>query len=85
MSWTLRLKNSPALRLDLRAIVPAAFAARSSAEAAQLPVAHGNDTLALAEVFAIERIDDGEDTLVFDVFSPLRQDWIDKTDTYFRK
>jgi len=26
-----------------------------------------------------------EDTLVFDVFSPLRQDWIDKTDTYFRK
>ena len=26
-----------------------------------------------------------EDTLVFDVFSPLRQDWIDKTDTYFRR
>jgi len=24
-----------------------------------------------------------EDTLVIDVFSPLRQDWIDKTDTYF--
>src|SRR5439155_10228516 len=66
VSWTLRLKIAPALRLDLRAIVPTALAAHSSAEAAQLPVAHGNDTLALAEIFAIERIDDGEDTLVFD-------------------
>jgi quercetin dioxygenase-like cupin family protein len=26
-----------------------------------------------------------EDTLVIDVFSPLRQDWIDKTDDYFRR
>ena len=26
-----------------------------------------------------------EDTVVFDVFSPLRQDWIDKTDAYFRR
>jgi len=26
-----------------------------------------------------------EDTLVIDVFSPVRQDWIDKTDTYFRR
>ncbi|HJZ75217.1 MAG TPA: cupin domain-containing protein [Vicinamibacterales bacterium] len=26
-----------------------------------------------------------EDTLVFDVFSPIRQDWIDGTDTYFRR
>jgi len=25
-----------------------------------------------------------EDTLVIDVFSPVRQDWIDKTDDYFR-
>jgi len=25
-----------------------------------------------------------EDALVIDVFSPLRQDWIDKTDNYFR-
>jgi quercetin dioxygenase-like cupin family protein len=24
-----------------------------------------------------------EDTLVMDVFSPIRQDWIDKTDNYF--
>ena len=26
-----------------------------------------------------------EDTLVVDVFSPVRQDWIDKTDTYFQR
>jgi quercetin dioxygenase-like cupin family protein len=26
-----------------------------------------------------------EDTLVVDVFSPVRQDWIDKTDDYFRR
>jgi len=26
-----------------------------------------------------------EDTLVVDVFSPIRQDWIDKTHTYFRR
>ena len=25
-----------------------------------------------------------EDTVVVDVFSPVRQDWIDKTDDYFR-
>lgn len=26
-----------------------------------------------------------EDTVVIDVFCPVRQDWIDKTDTYFRR
>jgi quercetin dioxygenase-like cupin family protein len=26
-----------------------------------------------------------EDTLVVDVFSPVRQDWIDKTDAYFKR
>jgi quercetin dioxygenase-like cupin family protein len=26
-----------------------------------------------------------EDSLVIDVFSPIRQDWIEKTDTYFRR
>jgi len=26
-----------------------------------------------------------EDTIAIDVFSPLRQDWIDKTDSYFRR
>ena len=26
-----------------------------------------------------------EDTLAIDVFSPVRQDWIDKTDNYFKR
>jgi quercetin dioxygenase-like cupin family protein len=26
-----------------------------------------------------------EDSIVIDVFSPVRQDWIDKTDNYFRR
>ena len=26
-----------------------------------------------------------EDTIVMDVFSPIRQDWIDKTDSYFQR
>ena len=26
-----------------------------------------------------------EDCVAIDVFSPVRQDWIDKTDTYFRR
>jgi quercetin dioxygenase-like cupin family protein len=26
-----------------------------------------------------------DDTMAIDVFSPIRQDWIDKTDTYFRR
>ena len=26
-----------------------------------------------------------EDTVVLDVFSPIRQDWLDRTDTYFRR
>jgi quercetin dioxygenase-like cupin family protein len=26
-----------------------------------------------------------EDTIVVDVFSPVRQDWIDKTDNYFKR
>ena len=42
-------------------------------EVMQIPgnVAHGVDVL--------------EDSLVVDVFSPVRQDWIDKTDTYFKR
>ena len=30
-------------------------------------------------------VDALEDTEVIDVFSPVRQDWVDGTDTYFRK
>jgi quercetin dioxygenase-like cupin family protein len=35
--------------------------------------------------WAEHRVEVLEDTEVIDVFSPIRQDWIDGTDTYFRK
>lgn len=65
-TWTLTLKHASALRLDLRAVVPAALASRTLAEIERLPLAHGNDTLPLAEVFGIARADGPEDTIVFD-------------------
>lgn len=34
---------------------------------------------------AVHEVEVMEDTLVLDVFSPVRQDWIDKTDTYFTR
>jgi quercetin dioxygenase-like cupin family protein len=34
---------------------------------------------------AVHEVEVIEDTLVLDVFSPIRQDWIDKTDTYFKR
>jgi len=65
-AWTLSLKHAPALRLDLRAVVPAALATRTLAEIERLPLAHGNDTLPLAEVFDIALADSDVDTIVFD-------------------
>jgi quercetin dioxygenase-like cupin family protein len=35
--------------------------------------------------WAEHRVEVLEDTEVIDVFSPVRQDWIDGTDTYFRQ
>ena len=34
---------------------------------------------------AVHEVEALEDTLVVDVFSPVRQDWIDKTDSYFKR
>jgi quercetin dioxygenase-like cupin family protein len=51
----------------------------------------GHDTIVRAgEVMQIpgrvaHEVEVLEDTLVVDVFSPIRQDWIDKTDTYFTR
>lgn len=33
-------------------------------------------------VHAVEAL---EDTLVYDIFSPIRRDWLEKTDSYLRK
>ena len=34
---------------------------------------------------ALHDVEATEDTVVIDVFSPIRQDWIDRTDTYFKR
>ena len=34
---------------------------------------------------AVHEVEALDDTLVVDVFSPVRQDWIDKTDSYYKK
>jgi len=54
--WTLRLKQQPALRVDLRGVTPKALAA---GDAERVPVGHGNRLVPLAEFFALEpRADD---------------------------
>jgi len=62
--WTLRAKQPPALRVDLRGVTPNALAALSAAEVERLAVGHGNGLLPLAEFFRVAARDD--DTLVFD-------------------
>lgn len=51
--WHLRLRQAPALRVDLRGITPGALAGLSAAQVAQRPVTHGNERLALAELFDV--------------------------------
>jgi formylmethanofuran dehydrogenase subunit C len=51
--WHLRLRQAPALRVDLRGITPRGLVALSAAEVAQLRVGHGNEQLALGEFFSI--------------------------------
>ncbi|MBZ8142249.1 formylmethanofuran dehydrogenase subunit C [Rubrivivax gelatinosus] len=56
--WTLTLRRPPPLRLDLRALQPAALAALGAAEIERLPLGHGRGTLALAECFEVAPRDD---------------------------
>jgi len=57
--FTLRARQTPALRLDLRGITPAALAVLSADEACRLPVGHGNALVPLAEFFSVgPRADD---------------------------
>ena len=51
--WRFTLKATPALRVDLRGLTPAALAGLSAAEVERLPVGYGNARLALAEFFAL--------------------------------
>ena len=51
--WHFRLKQAPALRVDLRGVTPTALAHLALAEIEQFQVSHGNAMLALAEFFDI--------------------------------
>jgi formylmethanofuran dehydrogenase subunit C len=51
--WNLRLRQVPPLRVDLRSITPHALAELSAAQVEQLRVGHGNEMIALAELFDI--------------------------------
>ena len=62
--WTLTLRRDCPLRLDLRELSPAALAGRSAAEVERWRLWHGNESLALGEVFAVSP-HDGEE-LVFE-------------------
>lgn len=60
--FTLTMKAVPALRLDLRGLVPNALSTLDAAAVAKLPVGHGHALLPLGEFFAIAPRSD--DTLV---------------------
>jgi formylmethanofuran dehydrogenase subunit C len=51
--WHFRLRQAPALRVDLRGITPTALAELSAAQVGRLHVGHGNAMLALAELFDV--------------------------------
>ena len=62
--WTLRLRQPPALRLDLRGLTPLALGVRAAVDVERTPVGHGNRMVALAEFFSVSARND--DTLVFE-------------------
>jgi formylmethanofuran dehydrogenase subunit C len=65
MTVHLRLRQPPDLRLDLRALTPAAVAACSAAQIERLPIGQGRHVLPLAEFFDV-RVHAEGDTLVFE-------------------
>jgi formylmethanofuran dehydrogenase subunit C len=57
----LKLRQAPALRVELRGVHPAAAVGLGVAEIERLPVTHGSQTLPLAEFFAVSAEgDDGD-------------------------
>lgn len=62
--WRLTLRHAPALRVDLRGVLPATLGGLSAAQIGQVAVGHGSSRVPLGEFFTIEAEDD--DALVFD-------------------
>jgi formylmethanofuran dehydrogenase subunit C len=65
-STLLRLRQPPALRVDLRGVSPAVLAGLALYEIERLAVTHGNQTLPLAEFFDISQQDSAADELRFE-------------------
>ena len=53
LGWCLRLKAQPDFRVDFGGVLPARLAAMTAAEVARVEVRHGNEMLALGELFDI--------------------------------
>ena len=51
--WRFEIRHTPALRVDLRGITPAALAALSAAQVERVRVGHGNTSVPLAEFFHV--------------------------------
>lgn len=66
MSWVLTLRQPPALRLDLRSLLPAALAGLDAAAIERLPLWLGRQALPLAELFAVARGAGPDELLVFE-------------------
>jgi formylmethanofuran dehydrogenase subunit C len=52
--WTLRAKQVPALRVDLRGVTPGALALLSQAEIERIPVGYGNALVPFGEFFHVD-------------------------------
>ncbi|HKT93263.1 MAG TPA: formylmethanofuran dehydrogenase subunit C [Paraburkholderia sp.] len=65
---TLRVKAAPALRIDARTLLPATLAALSDSEVARLPLWHGTERIALADLFDVRMhtTPDAEPCLAFE-------------------
>ncbi|MBS0445392.1 MAG: formylmethanofuran dehydrogenase subunit C [Proteobacteria bacterium] len=62
--WQLTLRQAPALRVDARALSPAAFAGLAPAQIERVTLTHGTQVLPLAEFFRVE--EQAEDGLSID-------------------
>lgn len=51
--WCLRLKAQPDFRVDFGGVLPARLAAMTAAEVARVEIRHGNERLALGELFDV--------------------------------
>ena len=63
--WRLTLRQAPAVRVDMRGVLPAALADLSAAQVGQVRVGHGNALVPLGEFFTIQS-DGNDDTLAFE-------------------